>query len=112
MSEAKLVDFFDREYSEPPTGLDRAHMASLPFVQVAPIGADNDLLTVWYDSNEKQILAKRGCFKGTIEEFLRSAQARYGDSSTPGGTHIFYTYQNLLPTLVAQVRSLMPGGGK
>lgn len=29
MSEAKLVDFFDREYSEPPTGLDRAHMASL-----------------------------------------------------------------------------------
>lgn len=26
MSEAKLVDFFDREYSEPPTGLDRAHM--------------------------------------------------------------------------------------
>lgn len=84
--------------------------ASLPFVQVAPIGADNDLLTVWYDSNEKQILAKRGCFKGTIEEFLRSAQARYGDSSAPRGTHIFYTYQNLLPTLVAQVRSLMPGG--
>lgn len=33
---------------------------------------------------------------------------RYGDSSTPGGTHIFYTYQNLLPTLAAQVRSLMP----
>ena len=29
MSEAKLVDFFDREYSEPPTGLDRARMASL-----------------------------------------------------------------------------------
>ena len=29
MSEAKLVDFFDREYSEPPTGLDRAHMVSL-----------------------------------------------------------------------------------
>lgn len=86
--------------------------ASPPFVQVAPIGADNDLLTVWYDSNEKQILAKRGCFKGTIEEFLRSAQARYGDSSTPGGTHIFYTYQNLLPTLVAQVRSLMPGDEK
>lgn len=27
-----------------------------------------------------------------------------------GGTHIFYTYQNLLPTLVAQVRSLMPRG--
>lgn len=82
--------------------------AALPFVQVAPIGADSDLLTVWYDANEKQILAKRGCFKGTIEEFLRAAQARYGDSSTPGGTHIFYTYQNLLPTLVAQVRSLMP----
>lgn len=86
--------------------------ASPPFVQVAPIGADNDLLTVWYDSNEKQILAKRGCFKGTIEEFLRAVQARYGDSSTPGGTHIFYTYQNLLPTLVAQVRSLMPEGEK
>lgn len=86
--------------------------AALPFVQVAPIGADDDLLTVWYDSKEKQILAKRGCFKGTIEEFLRSAQARYGDSSTPGGTHIFYTYQNLLPTLVAQVRSLMPEGEK
>lgn len=86
--------------------------AALPFVQVAPIGADNDLLTVWYDSKEKQILAKRGCFKGTIEEFLRSAQARYGDSSTPGGAHIFYTYQNLLPTLVAQVRSLMPGDEK
>ena len=29
MPEAKLLDFFDREYSEPPTGLDRAHMASL-----------------------------------------------------------------------------------
>lgn len=29
-----------------------------------------------------------------------------------GGTHIFYTYQNLLPTLVAQVRSLMPGDEK
>ena len=81
--------------------------AALPFVQVAPIGADSDLLTVWYDAKEKQILAKRGCFKGTIEEFLRAAQARYGDSSTPGGTHIFYTYQNLLPTLAAQVRSLM-----
>lgn len=29
MSEAKLVDFSKRDYSDPPTGLDRAHMAAL-----------------------------------------------------------------------------------
>lgn len=29
MSEAKLVDFSKQDYSDPPTGLDRAHMAAL-----------------------------------------------------------------------------------
>ena len=71
----------------------------LPFVTVGPIGSESGQLTVWKDDVLTGIRVRRGCFTGTVEEFLEANEKTHKDVNL----EVYEIYRDLLPILQKQV---------
>lgn len=73
----------------------------LPVVSVGPIGSENGRLTVCLDKDGKTH-ARRGCFHGTVENFLKDNEKAHKDKRP----EVYEIYRDLLPILEQQVRKV------
>lgn len=77
----------------------------LPFVTVGPIGSESGQLTVWKDDVLTGIRVRRGCFTGTVEEFLEANERTHKDVNL----EVYEIYRDLLPILQRQVLKVANG---
>ena len=74
---------------------------NLPVVSVGPIGSESGRLTVFLDKYGKTH-ARRGCFHGTVENFLKDNEKAHKDKRP----EVYEIYHDLLPILEQQVRKV------